>query len=154
LHAARAMTTPLPPAGRELSAEEADALLARNTVGRIAFCWENRVDIEPIHYVYDAPWIFGRTRVGAKLVALAHNQWCAFETDESTGRFDWASVVVKGPFTALNSAIGQSDKYDRAVTALRKIHPEIFTENDPVPERTVVFGIYANEISARAMSTS
>ena len=148
------MTTPGQPTARELSPAEAGALLARNSVGRIAFCWENRVDIEPIHYVYDAPWIFGRTRVGAKLVALAHNQWCAFETDEATGRFDWASVVVKGPFTALNSAILQSEKYDRAVIALREIHPEIFTENDPMPERTVVFGIHANEISGRAMSTS
>lgn len=148
------MTTSGQPVARELNAEESAALLARNTVGRIAFCWENRVDIEPIHYVYDAPWIFGRTRVGAKLLALAHNQWCAFETDEVTGRFDWASVVVKGTFMALNSAIDKSEKYERAVNALRKVHPEIFTENDPMPDRTVVFGIHANEISARAMSTS
>jgi nitroimidazol reductase NimA-like FMN-containing flavoprotein (pyridoxamine 5'-phosphate oxidase superfamily) len=148
------MTASGQPVARELSADEANALLARNTIGRIAFCWENRVDIEPIHYVYDAPWIFGRTRVGAKLLALAHNQWCAFETDEAAGRFDWASVVVKGPFVALNSALGESEKYDRAVAALRKIHPEIFTENDPTPDRTVVFGIFADEISARAMSTS
>ena len=60
-----------------------------------------RVDIEPLHYVYEAPWMFGRTSTGAKLLTLSHNQWCAFETDDVRGMFDWESVVVKGPFSTL-----------------------------------------------------
>ena len=137
---------------RELTSEEVTALLTRNTVGRVAFCWHDRVDIEPINYVYDAPWIFGRTSIGAKLLALAHNQWCAFETDDVRDLFHWQSVVVKGPFSALNSALGESEKYDRAVTALRKLVPAALTDADPVPERNIVFGIHANEIVGRTMA--
>ena len=146
------MTASGKPIVRALTDEEATALLARNTVGRIAFCWHDRVDIEPIHYVYDAPWIFGRTSVGAKLLALAHNQWCAFETDDVRDLFQWESVVVKGPFSALNSALGESEKFDRAVTALRKLLPTALTDVDPVPERNIVFGIHASEIVGRTMA--
>lgn len=146
------MTASLKPIVRELTAEETAMLLNRNTVGRIAFCWRDRVDIEPIHYVYDAPWIFGRTSTGAKLLALAHNQWCAFETDDVRSLFHWESVIVKGPFTALNSALGEGEKYERAISALRKLLPTMLTDVDPVPERNIVFGIHANEIVGRTMA--
>src|SRR6478672_13615462 len=91
------------PTIRALRGDEAEALVARNQVGRIAFSLHDRVDVEPIHYVYDAPWIFGRTSAGAKLLTLEHNQWCAFETDEVLGMFDWQGVVVKGPFSPRHS---------------------------------------------------
>lgn len=134
---------------RALTAEEAEALLARNWIARIAFAAGDRVDVEPINYVYDAPWIFGRTSVGEKLVALGHNSWCALETDEVHGVFDWRSVVVKGPLYALNSSLGYAGDYDRAVAALRRLVPETFTPEDPAPHRTVVFGIRPLEIDGR-----
>jgi len=74
----KGMTIHSKPTIRTLRGEEAEALLARNQVGRIAFSQHDRVDIEPIHYVYEAPWIFGRTSTGAKILTLSHNSWCAF----------------------------------------------------------------------------
>lgn len=133
---------------RELMGDEAQALLARNSVGRIAFALHDRVDIEPLHYVYDAPWIFGRTSAGAKLLTLAHNSWCAFETDDVRGMFDWDSVVVKGPFYPLNSPLAGWE-YDRALAALRRLLPSTLTDDDPTPHRDVVFGVHASEISGR-----
>ena len=59
------MTIESRPTVRALRGDEAQALLVRNRVGRIAFSQQDRVDVEPIHYVYDAPWIFGRTSTGA-----------------------------------------------------------------------------------------
>src|SRR5687767_1437716 len=96
---------------RELKGDEAQALLLRNNVGRIAFALHDRVDMAPIHYVYEAPWICGRTSTGAKVLTLAHNQWCAFETDEVRGLFDWESVVVKGAFSPQGSPFATWD-YD------------------------------------------
>jgi nitroimidazol reductase NimA-like FMN-containing flavoprotein (pyridoxamine 5'-phosphate oxidase superfamily) len=136
------------PIVRSLNGEEAQALLARNRVGRIAFSQLDRVDIEPIHYVYDAPWIFGRTAAGAKLLTLSYNAWCAFETDDVRGFWDWDSVVVKGPFSAQNSPHATWD-YDRAVASLRRLQPTAFTANDPTPNRDIVFGVHASEISGR-----
>jgi nitroimidazol reductase NimA-like FMN-containing flavoprotein (pyridoxamine 5'-phosphate oxidase superfamily) len=142
------MTIRLKPIIRALRGDEAQSLLTRNRVGRIAFSHHDRVDIEPIHYVYDAPWIFGRTSAGAKLLTLAHNSWCAFETDEEHGMFDWESVVVKGPFSPHNSNSAAWD-YVRALAALRRLLPSTLTDDDPTPHRDVVFGLHASEISGR-----
>jgi nitroimidazol reductase NimA-like FMN-containing flavoprotein (pyridoxamine 5'-phosphate oxidase superfamily) len=142
------MTTQARPIIRVMNGDEAEALLARNHVGRIAFSLHDRVDVEPIHYVYDAPWIFGRTSAGAKILTLAHNQWCALETDEVHGMFDWQSVVVKGPFSPRNSPMAGWD-YERALSALRRLLPSTLTDDDPMPHRDIVFGIHASEITGR-----
>jgi Pyridoxamine 5'-phosphate oxidase len=134
---------------RALQGDEAAALLVRNSVGRIAFSQHDRVDVEPLHYVYDAPWIFGRTSAGAKLLTLAHNQWCAFETDEVRSMFDWDSVVVKGPFTPHGSPFASWD-YERALAALRGLLPSTLTADDPTPQRDVIFGVHASEIYGRS----
>ena len=136
------------PTIRQLTGDEAQVLLVANRVGRIAYSFQDRVDIEPIHYVYDSPWIFGRTSPGAKLLTLSQNQWCAFETDTVRGTFDWESVVVKGPFSPYGTPTATWD-YDRALRGLRLIEPATFTVDDPTPGRNVVFGIHATEISGR-----
>ena len=80
----------------ELSGEEITALLARNRVGRIAYALHDRVDIEPLHYVYSDGWIYARTSRGTKLSTIERNKWVAFEVDEVSSLFDWRSVVVHG----------------------------------------------------------
>ena len=140
------------PIVRALRADESRSLLERNRVGRIAFSLHDRVDVEPIHYVFDDPWIFGRTSPGAKLLSLAHNQWCAFETDEVHGLFDWSSVVVKGQFTPGDSTFARWD-HDRALAALRRLVPSTFSDDDPTPHRDIIFGIHASEVSGRNSSS-
>lgn len=147
------MQTVTRPIIRALTGTEAQQLLEQNQVGRIAFALHDRVDVEPLHYIYRAPWVFGRTSAGAKLLTLAHNQWCAFEIDEVRGLFDWASVVVKGPFSPQDSPFA-SWSYDDAVAALRCLVPAALTPDDPLPHRDIVFGIHASEISGRCSVSS
>ncbi|MSR36840.1 MAG: pyridoxamine 5'-phosphate oxidase family protein [Gemmatimonadetes bacterium] len=130
-----------------LEADEARALLARNRVGRIAYALGDLVEIEPIHYIQEASWIFACTSPGARLLTLPSGSWCAFETDEVRGMCDWQSVVVKGPFTQESSAAGWD--LDRAVAALRRLLPTALTVYDPTPKRDVVFAIHISEISGR-----
>lgn len=132
---------------------EAWSLLARHRVGRIAYSLHDRVDIEPVHYAHDGEWIFGRTSMGTKLATLAHHPWCAFEVDEVHGVFDWASVVVKGSFHLLDAEAGSPDNYRRAFELMSAIVPETFSPDDPVPHRTILFGIHAREITGRAATT-
>jgi nitroimidazol reductase NimA-like FMN-containing flavoprotein (pyridoxamine 5'-phosphate oxidase superfamily) len=134
---------------RDLSDEEARALLTHVNVGRLAFTLHDRVDIEPINYASDGEWVFGRTGVGTKLTTLLHNPWCAFEADEVRDLFDWSSVVVKGTFYLLDPEIDASGTYDRAVALLRDVVPETFTQGDPVPQRGIVFGIFVHELTGR-----
>ena len=138
---------------RELTPAESDAFLARHHVGRIAFALHDRVDIEPINYVADGAWIFGRTSMGTKLSRLAHHPWCAFEVDEVHDIFDWTSVVVKGSFYLLDPETG-SDTYLRSLSLLRAMVPQTFLEGDPTPQRTILFGIHANETTGRSALVS
>jgi nitroimidazol reductase NimA-like FMN-containing flavoprotein (pyridoxamine 5'-phosphate oxidase superfamily) len=141
------------PRFRELTREECNELLARNHVGRIAFSYHDHVDIEPINFVYDDGWIYGRTGDGTKLRTLAHNRWIAFEADEVSALFDWQSVVVKGALYILESEGARSEAHDRAVVLMRKVLPEVLTPDDPAPQRTVVFRIHADQVTGRAAST-
>ena len=135
----------------ELTTEEAHALLARNHVGRIAYTFHNRVDIEPISYVFADGAIYMRTAPGTKLATLAHVPWVAFEVDEVDGPFDWRSVVAHGTVYVLSDA-GSDDARERfthAVKRLRELSPHALESGDPVPERSVVLKLHLAEIAGR-----
>ncbi|HVT40483.1 MAG TPA: pyridoxamine 5'-phosphate oxidase family protein [Gemmatimonadaceae bacterium] len=138
------------PVIRKLSREECDALLARNHIGRIAFSYRDKVDIEPLSYVFVNGWIYGRTSPGSKLRTLAHNRWVAFETDEMRGMFDWDSVIVKGALYRLYEKGAQPEIYAAAVLALRTIMPLALGAGDPMPERREIFRIHADRVTGRS----
>ena len=135
---------------RRLSLAESHAFLDRNHVGRVAFSLHDRVDIQPINYVSEGDWIFGRTSEGTKLSTLLHHPWCAFEVDEVRGLYDWTSVVVKGAFSVLDPKIGSLHTYQRAQALLKRLVPPSAPGGDPASHRNVVFGIFAPEVSGRA----
>src|SRR5215204_6266879 len=117
------------PMFRELNAAETNELLGHNHVGRIAYSFHDRVDIEPIHYVFTDGVIYMRTAPGSKLATLTHSPWVAFETDEIDGPFDWRSAVVHGTVYLLQDA-GSADAraaYHHAVERLRELDPNALT---------------------------
>ena len=89
------------PTFRELTDEECRALLARHNVGRIAYSFHDRVDIQPIHYQVSGAWLYGRTSRGGKFMTLAHN---AMET---------GSFVDRCPVANRPSRIPRSGSWDR-----------------------------------------
>ncbi len=137
-----------------LERAECDALLASQSVGRLAFSFRDRVDVEPIHYVYENGWIFGRTQFGTKVNILAHHPWIAFEVDDVRALFEWRSVVVHGriQFPDAEGAPTERDLHARAVAAFQRLVPDAFTDNDPTPARDLVFAIAVQEITGRAAS--
>ncbi len=140
------------PLFRELGREEIEQILARNNVGRIAFSLHDRVDIEPISYVFDSGWIYGRTSHGTKLSTIAHHRWVAFEVDEVKDMFEWCSVVVKGAFYLVGADTGmhQDPAFTHGVELLRALIPETLTANDPTAFRNSVFRIHLDEVTGRA----
>lgn len=137
---------------RELDQAAIEALLGRHNVGRIAYSLHDRVDIEPISYIYEDGWIFGRTSPGSKLNVLARRPWVAFEVDDVHGPTSWESAVVHGTFYHLEPEGNESDKmrFKKALEAVRKVIPETFREGDPVSFRDVLFGIHVDRMSGRA----
>lgn len=143
---------PSTPYIRELEPAEIESLLQRSKVGRLAFAARSLVDIEPVNYVYADGWIYGRTSAGAKISAVTSNWWVAFEVDEGTSLFEWRSVVAHGGFYRLydEGRAADRERYRTAVAALRTLVPETFDSGDPVPYRTIVFGILVQELRGKA----
>ena len=144
--------TPARPRLDVLTPAECEVVLARNNVGRLAFSFHDRVDIEPIHYVFADGWLYGRTSPGSKLVPIGHNHWIAFEVDEIDGVFAWRSVVVHGAFYPLSpeGPEREAEAWERAIDCLRRVIPETWTSSDPVAFRSVVFRIHIDSMTGRA----
>jgi nitroimidazol reductase NimA-like FMN-containing flavoprotein (pyridoxamine 5'-phosphate oxidase superfamily) len=137
---------------RVLDRDECEAILSRNHVGRLAFSRQNRVDIEPLHYVFSNGWLYGRTSHGAKLQATG-DEWypVAFEVDEVEGIFQWRSVVVHGGFYPMDEhgPEWEQTEWRRGVELLRSLIPQTLTPDDPAPHRQVLFRIAVQEATGR-----
>ena len=144
------------PSFRDLTTAQMHALLARNHVGRIAFGFRNRVDIQPIHYVFADGVVYLRTEPGSKLRTLAHAPWVAFEVDEVDGPFDWRSVVARGTVYVRSNAgsVHARAAYRRALARLREVNPRVLKSGDPAPQRRVVLVLDLDEITGREARTS
>lgn len=144
------------PRFRDMTRRQSEAMLSANHIGRIAYSFQDKVDIRPIHYVYRDGWIFGRTSPGDKLIQMRHNQWVAFEVDKVEGPFDWSSVIAHGSLYPTFEEGSESDHAlrDRALTALRDLMPDVLTKKDPVPFRTEVFAIHVDSMTGRSSSSS
>jgi nitroimidazol reductase NimA-like FMN-containing flavoprotein (pyridoxamine 5'-phosphate oxidase superfamily) len=145
------MQTDARPHFRALDANEMRAILARNYVGRIAYSFHDRVNIVPVHFIYSAGWIYGRTSPGEKIEILAHHKWVAFEVDEVDGPYDWRSVVVYGGLYVLEP---DEDAWRHALELIHTVVPEALGEDDPAPFRTVLFRIAIQESSGREATSA
>lgn len=142
---------------RILTVEECESLLARNSVGRVAFVRGNRVDIIPLHYVFARGVLCGRTARGTRLEETGDNfygSWpVAFEVDEVEQLFRWRSVVVHGNLhTAAHGDVEwqrDTGKWEEALRSFRTLMPDAFTENDPTRFRDILIRIDAAEVSGR-----
>lgn len=138
---------------RSLEREESEQILARNHVGRLAYARGNRVDIEPLHYIHDQGWIYGRTSPGTKIETTGTEWWpVAFEVDEVEELFRWRSVVVHGGFYTIPRdgwTTQQRETWMRGLGLLRRLIPQTFREDDPAPHRTLLFRIAVQEVSGR-----
>lgn len=136
---------------RELPREEIEEMLLRNKVGRLAFSFHDRVDVQPIHYVYERGWLYGRTSEGDKISSLTHNQWVAFEVDEVNDVFDWRSIVIHGSFWILHprGSPRAEEVWAKAAALVSKIVPGSLTEHDPVGFRQTLFRIAVADVRGR-----
>ena len=144
------------PIFRNLERDEIDAVLARNGIGRIAYAMGNQLEIIPVNYVHRSGWIYGRTTPGGRIERTADPWWpVAFQVDEIEGPFDWISGVVKGGLYLVppDGTDWERDAWAEGVTALRSLLPRTLDEDDPAPERNVIFRIAVQEVTGKQAST-
>ena len=139
----------------EMKRRDAEVVLARNNIGRCAFLGDGRVELVPVHYVFQNGVIIGRTALGSKYATWLTRSAIVFEVDESSGLFDWSSVIVRGNLTLLHPRGSEAERlaFEDGVRAFRALVPDAFTERDPTPQRSIVFAVAPQEITGR-QSTS
>ena len=151
------MTEKQGPVFADLDADDVRAVLERNSVGRVAFCRDNQVQIVPVHYVYSPDWIYGRTAPGSQIDRLGEHWWpVGFEVDEIDGLFDWRSVVVHGGLYVISPdrASWERDAWLTAKGMIRKLLPEALREGDPVPFRSRLFRIAVQQVSGKRATSA
>lgn len=145
------MNTPDPPQIRELDQRDIGSILARNTVGRLAFAREEEIDIIPIQYVFRDGAIYGRTAMGGKLNAVnPPGMTVAFEVDEIQSAHNWRSVLAHGTFSLVDRNSGQ-EEWMTALENVRRLHHTALREGDPSPDRTEIFRIAIHAATGRAL---
>ena len=142
---------PAAPRIRAMRQSECLSMIRRHNVGRLAFTFHDRVDIEPIHYVYSDGWLFARTSHGAKMQTIAHVPWVALEVDDVHDVFEWKSVVVHGTIYTMERDAGptEAELWAKGIEALKRVVPETGSGKDPVPWRSLVFGIHIDRMTGR-----
>lgn len=85
------MTHQRGPSIQELTVQQITDVLALNSVGRIAFLNDGRLELHPIHYSFADGCVFGRTSFGAKYLSWTADPDVAFGVDEIDGPLEWRS---------------------------------------------------------------
>lgn len=142
------------PTIRVLDRETINGILQRNSVGRIGYIKNGRMEIRPVHYVFSDGWLYGRTSFGAGEGGLGetgrHGKTVVFEVDEVEELFRWRSVVIHGGFYIIQrDNRGEYETWMKALGLLRTLVPETLRRDDPVPDRTELFRIAIEEASGR-----
>lgn len=147
------MNRPTRPTIRQLDRGEIRAILVRNQVGRMLYPRGSRLEVEPVQYLYDGGWLYGRVARVALPGMNGDGRWpAAFEVDEIDGAFDWRTVIVHGGFYTLSDDGTDWERTERtrAIERLRRLVPTAFTPDDPTPALDVVFRIAVQEVTGRA----
>lgn len=137
---------------RNLTEREMNFVLARNSVGRIAYQGDGRVELVPVHYAYVEGGFVGRTSLGGKYLSWLTRDQVVLGVDEIDGLFDWRSVLVRGTVRILSPRGSAQERaaHAEAAAAIRSIIPGSFTERDPTPYRSAIFAIAPREMTGRA----
>ena len=118
---------------QELSWQEAEAILRRNHVGRLA-CYSPIHDasyIVPMSYAYNGLSIYLGMLPGQKLEFLReHPRGVCFEVDEITNDQNWLSAIATGNFEELSGR----ERYDQSPAAIRRalhgpLRSSLYTDN-------------------------
>jgi uncharacterized protein len=132
---------------RPLSPRRCEAVLARNSVGRIAFAHRRQVNIAPMLYVFVDGWLYARADAAMR-TAIRHNRWVAVEVAEVTGVSEWQSVVARG---ACYSTTDVGSTADRAlaegIARLRSRIPEMSRPGSGARFRTAIYRVHVDELT-------
>ena len=92
----------------ELTANQIEAVLHREVIGRIGCHADDITYIVPTTYAYDGEFVYGHTKEGMKIDIMRKNPKVCFEVDTLENMSNWRSIIAWGIFEELNTKEGRS----------------------------------------------
>lgn len=147
------MNAVVAPEARKLDQRDANAILARNITGRIAFAINEEIEILPVSYVHSGQTIYLRSSVDGRIARTdPGGTRVGFEVDEIHSTRKWRSVVVHGTMFRLERDTEQ-EEWMRGVGKLRRLMPDALRDHDEPGARSALFRIVIDDLSGRAMGS-
>lgn len=84
-----------------LDAEECDAFLREQLVGRLGCCDAGRPYVVPLIYAWDGECLWIQSIEGRKIDVMRASPHVVFEVDEYLSSGNWRSVIVEGKYEEL-----------------------------------------------------
>jgi nitroimidazol reductase NimA-like FMN-containing flavoprotein (pyridoxamine 5'-phosphate oxidase superfamily) len=150
------MSAAPPPSFRTLERAEADAILLRNTVGRLVYPRRNAMEVEPVHYVFAEGWLWGRGTFGHRWETPGESsfRWwpVTFAVDEVEDPTRWRSVTVRGGLQPVEHPEEGGDPavWSRASELARRSFPASVGYAGALPLRGTLFRVSVQEAVGRA----
>lgn len=106
----------------ELTANQIEAVLHREVIGRIGCHADDITYIVPTTYAYDGEFVYGHTKEGMKIDIMRKNPKVCFEVDTLENMSNWRSIIAWGIFEELNTkeerSSGMQQLIDRVMPLL------------------------------------
>lgn len=101
----------------KLSADEIEALIQSQFIGRLGIHAADTTYVVPVSYAYDGTYVYGRTFEGMKISMMRKNPKVCFEVENTKDLANWQSVIAWGEFEELTEnmerAVGLHKLFDR-----------------------------------------
>ncbi len=105
----------------EMGNSEIEQLLNRSAYGHIACSLNDHPYVVPIHFSYEAPFVYIYTTEGKKSEIMRANPEVCLQTEEVDSNETWKSVIVIGDA----EEIVDRDERESAMEVIRKRNPEL-----------------------------
>jgi nitroimidazol reductase NimA-like FMN-containing flavoprotein (pyridoxamine 5'-phosphate oxidase superfamily) len=91
----------------ELTAEQINAVLFDEVVGRIGCHGDGRTYVVPVTYVFDGDAVYAHSADGLKIRMMRANPHVCFQVDQRENLANWRSVVAWGIYEELHGKEAQ-----------------------------------------------
>ncbi|HXX69349.1 MAG TPA: pyridoxamine 5'-phosphate oxidase family protein [Polyangiaceae bacterium] len=88
----------------ELTVEEIELLLRRESIGRIGCVADSRIYVVPTTYAYDGEFVYSHSADGLKIRTMRANPSVCFEVEQIIDLAHWSSVIAWGRYEELTGA--------------------------------------------------
>jgi len=139
----------------ELTPEEIEQLLRRETVGRIGCHAEGRVYVVPITFAYDGEHVYAHSADGLKIRTMRSNPDVCFEVENLDNIAHWQSVVAWGKYEELTGGAEERAsallraRFDAMTTSATAVFHPTRDVTAARRARTIVFRIRLEEKTGR-----